>query len=259
MELRPVSILQSSSVTFNNESCVCFGVVEERIIYLQQNEQAKPQIPAAAADNSNPSNQGQGQQAAANIEAKAPAQPADKLPSNQKPNQEDDVKNGQMGRPYDCFSAALQHERIKCQKKEQELAKSEQQIVAVQNQPIDAPQNENSFSQAVQKLKEDQSFGYSKLLKNSPKSQMREKENQEKAASDRSALEILKNRSPNSTQVEPEKIKDQKKLNSARSRHSNISITKTVPEKAGPPMEIKKEPASQLYKGCCEGSPCVIF
>jgi hypothetical protein len=37
---------------------------------------------------------------------------------------------------------------------------------------------------------------------------MREKENQEKAASDRSALEILKNRSPNSTHVEPEKIKD---------------------------------------------------
>ena len=51
----------------------CFVLVEERIIYLQQNEQAKPQIPAPAADNSNPSNQGQGQQAAANNEAKTPA------------------------------------------------------------------------------------------------------------------------------------------------------------------------------------------
>lgn len=120
------------------------------------------------------------------------------------------------------------------------------------------PQNENSFSQAVQKLKEDQSFGYSKLLKNSPKSQMKEKENQEKVASDRSALEILKNRTITS-QAEPEKIKDQKKLNSTRSRHSNISTAKTVPEKACPPMEIKKEPVGQLYKGCCEGSPCLIF
>jgi hypothetical protein len=36
---------------------------------------------------------------------------------------------------------------------------------------------------------------------------MREKENQEKVASDRSALEILKNRTITS-QVEPEKIKD---------------------------------------------------
>jgi len=45
-------------------------------------------------------------------------------------------------------------------------------------------------------------------LKNSPKSQLIEKQNEEKVASDNIALKILKNRSPISTHVEPEKIKE---------------------------------------------------